>query len=305
MDPFALAAQRAASHHGVVDRTWLLTAGIPRGQLQRWLEEERLQKVHRGVYRLAGAPMTWEQQMLAAVLGAGPGSAASHRSAGRLWGICETHSLDVSVPHGRRRTVRGASLHMSRDLGDATLSLRRGIRVTNPLRTLVDLAAMLPPDKLEDALDLALVARLVTVAGVEQALDDVARRGRPGILTMRTMLDQRALGKDAPDSLLEPRMARLLRKYNFPPAAFQYVITRNKRFFARVDFAYPDIKLAIEVDGYPGHGTRRRRQSDYDRDGDLLGIGWRVIRFTWEDVVRRPETVAARLRAVILELTPA
>lgn len=164
---------------------------------------------------------------------------------------------------------------------------------------------MLPPDKLEDALDCALVARLVTVEGVEQALEDLARRGRPGILTMRTMLDERALGKDAPDSLLESRMARLLRKYGFPPAEFQHVITHNKRFFARADFAYPDIKLAIEVDGYPGHGTRRRRQSDYDRDGDLLGIGWRVIRFTWHDVVRRPGSVAARLRAVMLELAPA
>ena len=303
MDVFGLAAQRAASHHGLVDRGWLIAAGVPAGQLQRWLSEGRLQKVHTGVYRLAGVPITWEQRVLAAVLGAGHGSAASHRSAGRLWSMCESDVLDVSVPPGRRRRLSGVSLHMSGDLVGSTLSLRRGIPVTNPLRTLVDLGAVLTPAELEDALDRALVARLVKVAGVEQALDQLARRGRPGIAAMRAMLDQRALGRQRPDSLLESRMARLLRRFDLPPAAFQYVISRNGRFVARVDFAYAHLRLAIEVDGYENHGTRRGRQSDYDRDSDLLALGWRVIRFTWEDVVLRPEKVAARLRAVVLELT--
>lgn len=299
MEPFQLVARRAAAHHGLVERAWLLAAGVAEGQLQRWLTQGRLERMQRGVYRLAGAPVTWEQRLLAAVLGAGPGAAASHRSAARLWEFHQAENLEITGPPARRRQLRGARLYRSCDIDEASVSLRQNIPVTNPLRTLVDLGAVVRPAELEDALDRALACRLVSVAGVETALDALARRGRPGAAALRTVLDERALGSDRPDSLLESRMAGLLRAHGLPPARFQYVVRDGGRFVARIDFAYPEVRVAIEVDGFDTHGGRRAFQSDRDRQNRLLELGWRVLRFTWADVVRHPDKVAAAILGVL------
>lgn len=306
MDSFPDVARRAAQYHGLVERSWLLAIGVSPSQLQHWMEHGRLERLQRGVYRLAGAPATWEQRLLGAVLAAGPGAVASHRSAARLWSLASKEELDVTVPNRRRRRLRGTiHLFSSVDLDPADVCLRKRIPLTNPLRTLTDLGAVVGPGELEDVLDHALVSRLVSVAGVERTLDTVARRGRPGVGPLRAVLDSRALGAERPDSVLEPRMARLMRRYGLPPAVFQCAVHHHGRFIARVDFAYPELLLAIEIDGFATHGSPRALQSDLDRQNRLQAAGWRVLRFTWVDVVRRPEKVAAAILAVLTQLTTA
>jgi very-short-patch-repair endonuclease len=63
--------------------------------------------------------------------------------------------------------------------------------------------------------------------------------------------------------------------------------------------------LAIEVDGYGPHSSRRAFQSDRDRQNTLVGLGWTVLRFTWADVVKRPEHVARLVAAAIGQLQSA
>lgn len=139
----------------------------------------------------------------------------------------------------------------------------------------------------------------VTVVAVERAMDRVARSGRSGVGALRAILDARALGRVRPDSLLEPRMARLLRTYGLPPAAFQHTVRHRGRFVARIDFAYPHLGLAIEVDGFASHSSPRALQSDLDRQHAPVALGWTVVRFTWADVVRRPAKVAAAVSTMI------
>lgn len=100
-------------------------------------------------------------------------------------------------------------------------------------------------------------------------------------------------------------MARLLRAHRLPPAAFQHEVRHAGRFVARADFAYPDRRLAIEVDGFETHSTPRALQSDLARQNALVALGWTVLRFTWSDVVRRPEAVAAPIRRVLGSLNSA
>lgn len=302
---FADMARVAATQHGLVDRSWLLAAGVAPSKIQRWLAAGRMEVAQRGVYRLAGSPVTWEQRLFAAVLAAGPGAAASHRSAARLWGIRDSTALDVTTPLQRRRRLSGVTLHQATDLAQASIVRQNGIPATDPMRALVDLGALLTAGDLEDALDRALERRLVTVVGVERVLDLVARRGRVGVTRLRTVLDERALGSHRPDSLLEPRMARLLRSYHLPPAVFQHVVRAGGRFVARIDFAYPHLRLAIEVDGFGPHSSPRAFQSDIDRQNALVALGWTVIRFTWHDVVRRPAKVAEAIRSTLAALSPA
>ena len=296
--------QVARQQYGLLTRAQLLHLGISASRIHRWLSSGRLVVCHPGVYRLAGAPRGWDQSLLAAVLAAGPGALASHRAAARLWGIGRSDVVEISVPRGRPRALEGVVVHRSRDLALEPGLSRAHIPVTRPMRVLVDLGAVVPPGQVEDALDLALANRLFTVAGVEWALDEVARRGRSGAGVLRRILDDRALGDQAADGLLEPRMARLLVRAGLPPAAFQHQLVLGGRTF-RIDFAYPAHKLAIEVDGWSSRASVRGLQSDDSRQNLLVLHGWTILRFTWRDVVRRPELVAGQIRLVLGSLTAA
>ena len=271
----------------------------------RWISTGRLIVVHPSVYRLAGSPPSWEQQLLASVMAAGDGAVASHRSAAGLWGILAAEGVELTVPARRRTRLPGMIVHRSVDVGAAHVVRRKGVPATSPLRTLVDLGAVVSGGVVEDALDRALAIRLVTVPGVEAALETVARRGRSGAGVLRAVLDDRALGSDRPDSLLEPRMARLLRQHRLPAATFQYEVRHAGRFIAQVDFAYPALLVALEVDGFETHSSPRALQADLRRQNLLVGLGWTVLRFTWADVVRYPDRVAAQIRSVLRSLATA
>jgi very-short-patch-repair endonuclease len=128
--------------------------------------------------------------------------------------------------------------------------------------------------------------------------NEVTGPGRSGCGVLGTILDERALGDAVNDSLLEPRMGRLLRRAGLQPAIFHYVITTpGGVFLAEVDFAYPEIRLAIEVDGFKVHGSPGAMSKDFVRQNGLVPYGWHVLRFTWRQVVREPEMVARTIAA--------
>lgn len=303
MDQFVQLARLAGTQHGLLERATVLATGVNPSTLQRWLKAGRLQVVHPSVYRLAGAPVTWEQQVLAAVLASGVLAAASHRSAARLWGLLDGDDVvEISMPRRQVRHLRGVVAHRSLDLASAPAIARSRIPTTDPMRTLIDLGAVVGAAKVEQAFNRALEKRLLTAPAVQRRLDLLGRRGRVGAGVLRSVLDDRALGAERSDSELECRMASLLRRGSFPPAVFQYEVRHDGRFVARIDFAYPDLRLAIEVDGFEKHSTPAAFQSDLDRQNRLVELGWTVLRFTWKDVVRRPTAVAGRLGRVLVAL---
>jgi hypothetical protein len=288
MYPFA----RAARQHGLMTWQQLRDAGVGEVTIHDWVAAGRLMQVQPRVYRVSGAPITWEQQVLAAVLAAGPGAAASHRTAAFLWGLGDEAPVEIVVPRGRTPDLRGVVVHQTRD--PIVIQHRRGIPVTTPMRALLDLGAVVPWTAVEDALDRGRVARLFTVAAVEWELAAHARPGRRGSGPLRRVLDRHALLEAPPDGMLEPRFARLCRTAGLPMPVFQHPV---RRF--RIDFAYPQLMLAIEVDGYRAHATARAFQTDLERQNTLVALGWTVLRFTWHDVVRRPDHVARLIREAI------
>ncbi len=123
---------------------------------------------------------------------------------------------------------------------------------------------------------------------------------------LRKVLEERVLGDAVSDPELEKRMSRLLKQAGLPAAVFHYAVcTPAGMFLAEVDFAYPDIKLAIEVDGFGVHGTPRAMARDFVRQNGLVPFGWRVLRFTWPQVTRQPEMVAAAIKRALEALQAA
>jgi very-short-patch-repair endonuclease len=71
---------------------------------------------------------------------------------------------------------------------------------------------------------------------------------------------------------------------------------------ARVDFAWPAARLIVEADGFAYHSDRESYRRDRERLNHLERLGWRVLRFTWEDVVSRPEYVTNLVGAVLRQV---
>ena len=98
------------------------------------------------------------------------------------------------------------------------------------------------------------------------------------------------------ESPQETRLRLLLGRSGLPAPVAQFRVFDNEGFVARVDFAYPELKIAVEYDGL-WHGERRAFVSDRRRLNRLAAAGWTVLHVTADDM-RYPERLAARLRVL-------
>ncbi len=169
-----------------------------------------------------------------------------------------------------------------------------GIPVTTPTRTLIDLAAVVCKDALEEALDDALRRKLTSISRIAWRLDELGRK--PGCATLRELARRRGVAAEVPQSVFETRLLRALRNARIPPPITQHEVRGHGRLLAVVDFAWPDAKLAVEADGYAWHSGRARWQRDLSRRNALTTAGWRVLHVTWRDVMHASHDVVAAIR---------
>ncbi len=292
----------AAGQHGVVTYRQARQHGLSAKAVRWRVEAGDWERCHEGVYRVAGAPPTPEQRLLAAVLAVGPDAVASHRSAAWLWGLARftPHALEVAVARPRHPRPDGVLVHRSTDLVPRHTTVTRGIRVTTPARTVVDLGAVVPPPTVVRAMEQWASERLLSVVEVEVLRDEVGRQGRRGAGVVREILEARALGTEDPDSAAEAVMAELLRDAGLP-VVFHHEVRDGDRFVAEVDFAFPELKAYLEVDGLPSRSGEVAFERDRYRQNALSALGWMPIRVPAKDVTRRPRTCVNAVRRVLAQ----
>src|SRR5262249_31120294 len=140
----------AAKQHGVVARRQLLGLGLSAQAIQHRLARGRLHRIDRGVYAVGRPALNQEGRWMAAVLACGSGTVLSHGSAAALWGIGPLRpDVEVTIPVASPRRRKGVSVHRRPNLLPAHTTVRRAIRVTNPVRTAIDLAVRLGPADLD------------------------------------------------------------------------------------------------------------------------------------------------------------
>ncbi len=224
---------------------------------------------------------------MAAVLAAGDKACLSHVAAAFVHSLIERAPTDVDVTTPTwRRPRSGLTLH-TRPLAPAEITLRRGIPVTSPERTLLDLATTLPPAKLRRALHEAEVQRITTHAKVVSFLASHARA--PGAPALRRHLDT---GPAPTRSELEDRLLELL--HDFP---HHEVNVRVEGY--EVDVLFPAERLILEADGARFHDTAVARAADAERQARLEAAGYRVLRITWRDVTSHRARTVARIRRAL------
>jgi very-short-patch-repair endonuclease len=294
-------ARWAEVQHGLVAQWQLRSIGASPGALHhRVAGNRRWDSPAHGVYRLIGSGKTWRQSLLAAVFTAGPGAVASHRAAAALWeipGFLPGPTEVLRLRHTDHRSTAGP-VHETRVLPPSHITVVDAIPVTGPARTLFDLAGSVSALRVERALDSCLARGLVDLATLHALLGDLRGRGRRGVGIMRRLLDDRGPAFVAPESELERKLLAVLTAAGLPVPRRQ-VWAGGERMAGRVDFAYPDRSLVVEADGRRHHMSRLDFESDRRRDNWLMASGWRVLRFTWEQVHSEPDEVVRLVREAL------
>jgi very-short-patch-repair endonuclease len=307
-------ARLATSQHGVISINQLRELGVTRDSVRRRVEMGRLHHVHRGVYAVGHTAPSMQREWMAAVLacergdgggepGAGLGgkaedpaaaiaagqtttilghwgAALSHRSAAGLWTLLpagKNGPIDVLVPgNGGKRRRRGIRVHRSLTFLPTHVTIRGGIPVTTPARTVADLRRVVSrpgKDGLISARELRRAIRQTEVLGLPLGDDETRDRTR---------------------SDLERDFLRLCRRHRLPAPEVNVRIGPQL-----VDFLWRDRGLVVETDGYRYHRGRASFEDDRARDLDLRGRGFEVIRLSEKQLNHESRQVAEIIRAAL------
>lgn len=278
----------------MVARGQLLDAGVPPTTIGDRVRSGRLLRLHRGVYAVGHARLRREGRWLASVLAAGPGAVLSHRDAAGLHGLRPANHARTDVATTRQpRAIDGIAIHRTRALDAEDVTEVSGIPVTTVARTLVDLAGLqLPHDHLTRAIKEAERQHTFDLRAVEAAMARTrGRTGRGHRALKRAIEECAAFEHHHTRSPLEDAFLRLLRDRGVPlPAANAHIEGYE------VDAVWHAQRIAVELDGWTDHQTRRAFETDRARDQTLTAAGWRVVRFTHRQVTSRPDAVISTLR---------
>lgn len=252
-----------ARQHGLITRPQM---GGNDDIVRHRIATGRWVRVTAGLYRLAGVPVTWHQRAMAACLAAGPGAVVSHRAAAVVFGVSgfRPGPIDITVPPGRGARSPLATVHRSLLLpGDR--ATKDHLHVTGPARLLRDLAPCISPVLLEEAADDLLCRRLVTL---ERLL------AQPSPRPLRAVLEAWTPGA-LPGSPAEIDVVRALREAGFGDPVRQFHVPEAH---AWVDLAYPERRVAIELDSFRWHAGKSPFASDRARGNRIVAAGWHLLR---------------------------
>jgi very-short-patch-repair endonuclease len=280
---FALVAEQ----HGVITRRQLLDLGLPAHGIVHRLKRRRLHQVHLGVYAVGRPELTKDGQWTAALLACGPGTFLSHACASEFWDVSDAAAeIEISVWPPRTISRPGITVHRRYVMDPTEIRVERGIAVTDPIRTLIDLAPTTSEDDLEALLGRADRMNLVDPESVRERLDRASGRG---VGRLRRVLDRRTL--TLTDTQLERRFIPIARRAGLPQPLTQQWVNGY-----RVDFHWPDLGLVVETDGLRYHRTAAQQTIDVRRDQAHTAAGLTPLRFSHAQVAYDLGHVEATLR---------
>jgi very-short-patch-repair endonuclease len=299
----ARVARLATAHHGIVTLRHVYALGATRDAAKQRIAAGRWHAVHEGVYRIAGAPVTWRSLVLAACWAGGTRAVASHTSAATLWDLPSgrTDVVEVTCPRWKRArhddvTVHETTMHV--DGHDrATVD---NIPCTSPERTLFDLARTTRPVMLDANIDAALRRGLVTLDSLISTVDRLATKGRPGGKRFRAAVtDRLGGGGTMAESVPERFLAAALVRHGLPRPRLQYEVrTPAGEFVARVDLAYPEWRILIEYDSFEHHVGKLALVRDGARRNALQELGYTVLTATAVDIRDGARALAGSVRRI-------
>ena len=278
-------ATKIATRHGVVTRDELLADGHSRSSIRWQLDHGALVHVHKGVFRLATSPDTFEARCAAVCL-ADPTAIITGVAAARLWGFRHTWQPEVPhvlIGHGVTSITRGVVLRRSNviDVNDR-VDRSDGIAVASPPRTWFDCARDVDDARFERLTEWVL-DRHSSLPTLWRTARRLQAKGRPGSARVKRVMSQRDDWQKPADSGLELRVLQALEARGIVLVR-QFPLTLGTGVVIHTDGADPDIKWALEVDHVTWHGGRLDAQRDKTRDREARLLGWQIERVTDQEL---------------------
>jgi very-short-patch-repair endonuclease len=276
---------------GAIARRQLRSLGLADRMITRLAERGALERHEDGVFVCRGAPVTYTTRLWIAVLGTD--GVLGFGSAAHLHGFDERPAhIHVVLPAARRvRCPYGVRLHRV-FVPSSAVQLSDGLPVTGPVWTLLDRLGRLPHAEAMRLADRAFQRGWLAPPDIARRLSEYP--GRQGNAMLRRLLTRASDGAAAES---ERRLHRILRRAGIGGWVPNYRVVYAGRVIAVVDVALVERRVAIEADGMAYHVDVDRFLRDRQRQNDLVNLGWTVLRFTWADLVDRPEYVVATIRA--------
>lgn len=299
MDIAALHAQ-ASRQHGLVQRAQAHAFGWDRHALARRITAGELIAETPLVLRIAGSPRTREQLMMLAVLDAGAGACVSHQTAAAVWRSPGHRIEPVHVWRVRGRSnhpSRGAVQHKTRLLPGHHVTTLRGIPITTPCRTFVDLAAVLPLGRAARLLDDLWARNLTNFVRLDRMIAELSKPGRTGLTIARTLVQERGPSYRPPESGLERRAIHVLADAGLTGFERQVDVGDDERWIGRVDLRHSVVPLIVEVQSELYHWGHTNEARDAHRIAALEAAGYVVVEVEEFDVWHRPAAATAAVRA--------
>jgi hypothetical protein len=225
---------------------------------------------------------------MAALLACGEGSYLSHRSAAALYGIGAERDglIEVSIIQRTARHHRGIKARRRPSLPSHDVGTLNQIPVTSPVRTLIDLATLEPPNRVERAVNEADKRDHVDPDALRKALQRYA--GEPGVKRLRKVLDKHTFRLS--DQELELLFRPLADQAGLPVELTKVFVNDYE-----VDFFWPSLGLVVETDGWRYHRTPSAQTRDALRFQVHTASGLTPLRFSHWQVKHDPAHVRAIL----------
>jgi very-short-patch-repair endonuclease len=284
----------ATNHRGLFTRAHAYDDGWSKRQVRRRLQSRRW-KVVAGAALCDAATEIGAWELAHAVLLTWPDAVISHQLAGVLHGFPLDGPLvgTATVPLGRSRHAAGLRAHQI-VLRPHDITRLGGLPVTAEGRTAVDLLGRLPWDQARSLFAWLTTRNRFSVQDLSAAV--AQRKNMAGTTQLRRLVRVSASGSL---SAAEDRLHETLRLGGLSGWKANAPILIDGGLVAVADVLFPAKRVVIEVDGFAAHSSRPVFQRDRTKQNQLVAAGFVVLRFTWADLVDRPEHVVATVRAAL------
>lgn len=278
-----------AAQGGVVTTAQAL-AFLSRRDLQRYVKCAALQRVWRGIYSRDDPTVALRLRGLDLLTGTNVAACMGTAAAAYGFDTERTASLHVLDPDGRQlRSTNGLVVHR-RD--DAPLTTVGGRTATAPAWTAIEVARGLRRPRALATLDAALRSRTCGREQLMRVLD--LQSGRRGIVIAREMF---SLASPLAESPMESEARLVMLDGGLPPPVLQYEVVDLSGRLWRLDFAWPEYRVAAEYDGVDWHSGPDAFRRDRARAAALQDLGWVVVPIIAEDVRHQPAQLVRRIES--------
>lgn len=297
VDAAALRLLRTQHGYGTVRQLYDL--GMSKNQIAVRVRKGIFVRRGRGILGIAPPSGTTAADAMLGVLVGGDGAVACRWTAAQLHGIDvpepeRIHVLKLGDP--RKSSDARIRLHRTRFLPTSHVTTVHSVPVTTVARTLVDCST-----EVDHWRALRMLDSVSATASTWSAIHATAVRLSNGRAGVRAIAEVTAPdGASRMRSVLERRAADALEAHAVPAGEWNVVVSDARGRIREVDLRFPDARLIVELDGLRYHSRVDARRRDRATDRRLTLAGWRVMRFTWQDVVHHAEAMA---RDVLTALT--